>query len=857
MWRFGIGLTLTASVALAQAFPGPTRLGAPLVTTPFGAANQQLSPALAALPGERLVVVWLDWARHPEFAELRGAIVDLPTLVSTPLVLPRPTLRSLPPALACGPLACLVVWLGFDDDTGTTLFGQRLTTTGTPIGPPLTLSAAQPASRGDPDVAVGTANEFIVVWQDVGVSHLSVLDANGTVRLSPRPIAPGARPQRRPAVTASTNRIYVADDLETLSGYEAQVTSLAFDGGELVPWTTVSTTAGSGYLSRLSASGDEVLLSMVRLLGTSFGTIEVVPIVQGAFGPVTVIDTGAVSFGAPAAARTTSGWVVVAADEERGVRGLRVGTFEPDSGVVIGQGRVGGEPPTNYSFRSVLGLTTATSGALWIATTAGSTTVEPDIVIANLDPMASTVTPDGGLRLVKTSSPQNRAAVAVGSRTLLTAWAEQAAPDLAQVVVRPLDRRGTFLAPPNAVSVATPGLHRAFDLRVAPTPDGFVLAWTAASNRANIHLLQLDETGSPRGPETVIFDLVYNEPSAVAFASSPTDVRAFFGSYMGTGGLWSSGTDSDGGWTTPARLVMTNSVPGAVGAATVGQHFVVAWNDGLDVVSTRLNFDGGSLGDHLQGPLFTGIPSRVALAADGTDALVVWTHILTAGPAISGTLVSGTTGRPMGSTRLYLGSPTTKGSRDEAMPLSLAFDGNEYVLVTSLGGATGSGAMWIRIDRQGQGLAQGVLADGPEHEFDSVVASDGRGRVAFAWTQSDQEPSTKVWASLQLSVPLGETCLATSECRTGTCTMGRCCAPGSPCPGPDGGNPDAGDSGAGEPDAGELDAGEFDAGVDAGLTTDGGTGQPPAGRYVVGCVSGPGAVSALIMLMLLRRSGRR
>lgn len=911
MWRVLLACLLSLPAA-AQLLPGPSRLGDVQPGPLFGGANEQHSAGIASLSDGRLLVVWLDFGANVALGRLRGAVLDRPSLTPTFLTFDQPELRAEEPDLACGVSSCFVVWLGRSLEDGHVIRGQRLDALGQPTGTSVMLNVPTSLGRSQPAVAMGPNDEVAVVWSEAGVTTVALLGPTGATVRSRFAVGGSSLLQLRPAVGWTEAGLFVTDLLEG-SSYELSLSILSEDGGVRAPRVTAAQNTMGMFDARLNVEGADIVITSVRRFGTSFGVLSVIPIVNLAPGAERTFTSNG-SYGRPSAVKVGGRWVFAVSDELGGSRAIRVGTFDPDAGTVVDLGQIPGSPPANYS--PVLAPTTLakvrSTGELWLTTTAGTVEVEPDVVVQQLSLGPPALNPPGGARFLRTSAPQVSPTAAIRPDTMLAAWVEQIEPARSRVVVRRFDSRGVSLSAPTPISIAMSGIHGLRDLELVATNDGFAAGWIIQTDRETIHLLQLGATGLATGPEESIFGAGYSEPSPPALISVNGRPWALYGTSQG-GGLWLSEGIGDGGWASPRNVIPSTSVFDSVAVASNRTNLFVAWTYAGSVFGSRMNFDGGATNDQLQGELFGYLAEHVSVASDGTDYLVAWADRVTAGTRIEGLLVSGATGRPMSAVTTYVQPSETGWSWGGAAPRPRAsFNGTDYELtfdLVTLDG--GSGVLARTVGRTGQARGTRVLADGPGHQFDGRLVTDGKGRTVATWTVGTPEPSTQVWGSLTLSLGGGEVCVTSSDCRSNDCRASRCCEVDGGCPGVvdagvidagvdggagtslDGGSPDGGpfqDGGAldgGTDDGGSLDAGpmqdggtpfdggavedagvSLDAGVsDAGVNdagvNDAGVGVNDAGvnaarRLGVGCLIGEWSLDwlALAFLLSVRRAAR-
>ncbi len=165
----------------------------PISTAP----NWQMTPAIAYSSGaNRYLVVWSDWRNsgtggqdiYGQLLTTDGSLVDEPFAISIAQT------DEQAPAVAYNPTSgeFLVVWEAHSmvaayqaalASTGVAeIHGQRLSDTGSLVGPVLTLSAA-PAWQSSPEVAFSTGSgRYLVVWGSGAGIRGRLVDASGTTR---------------------------------------------------------------------------------------------------------------------------------------------------------------------------------------------------------------------------------------------------------------------------------------------------------------------------------------------------------------------------------------------------------------------------------------------------------------------------------------------------------------------------------------------------------------------------------------------------------------------------------------------------------------------------------------------------
>lgn len=853
---------LMSRLAMAQLLT-PASLGPTQAVQPFAAANRQEAAGLATLPNGRLLVVWVDFGRNPVLGEVRAAVLDPATLAVSFVTLDQPELRAEEPEVACGISSCVIIWLGRSLEDTPVIRGQRLDASGAPMGPSVTFNAPVSRARSQLSVALGPGDAVAVTWREVSVTTLTADTVSGQRLLGPLGVSDPLGNALRPTVAWTSQGLAIADVNEVNGpAYELFFQRREVDRGVLTPRTNLGTNVAGQVRPRLVSAGDDVVLTAVRDVGTSYGALTIAPVIDGMPGLERVFTMSG-SFGRPSAVKVGASWVFIVSDEVGSTRGLRVGRFDVDAGVAVDLGQVPGGPPTEYP--NVVHTPTSLAvagGALWVATTAGATALEPDVVIGQLQLSPFALTPDGGAHVFFTAPEQTSPRAVIGPSGGLAGWVEHVSPEEARVFGRPLDARGAALGPARLVGGTVLHANAIRALELLPTSNGAAVAWIAGTDRETLNLLQVDSTGAPRGLEQMLFPTDYSLPTRPALTTVDGLPWALYSIVLAPRGLWVSRGLTDGGWAAPENLVATSTLFDSVGVASNGSELFVAWTFAGGVWGTRVFFDGGVASDHLAGALHQYLAEDVSVASDGTDFLVAWRNRDLAAEHVLGAVVSGSTGGRVGTNVMLVASSETSWSWGRASPSpQLGFDGTDYVMTFDLVSPDGGSGVLVRtVSRTGQPGATRVLADGPQHEFDGRLFFDGRGRTLATWTQSTAEPNTQAWGALSLSLAGGEACVAPGDCRSGRCQASRCCEVDGGCSFGDAGFADAGlgddagvlldagvDSGvmdAGEGDSGVVDAGAAgDAGVDGGLD-DGGLddGGAPDGGAVDAGVQPPVAV---------------
>jgi len=132
-------------------------------------SGEQVSPAVAALPGGGLVVVWQSdaqdgdsWGVFARVADASGAFPAGELQVNAYTA----GAQSQPRVVALGSNDLVVVWQSYGQDgDGTGVFGRRLPSSGTTFGPEYAVNLSTAADQSNPAISRLSDDRVIVVWQ--------------------------------------------------------------------------------------------------------------------------------------------------------------------------------------------------------------------------------------------------------------------------------------------------------------------------------------------------------------------------------------------------------------------------------------------------------------------------------------------------------------------------------------------------------------------------------------------------------------------------------------------------------------------------------------------------------------------
>jgi len=132
-------------------------------------SGEQVNPAVAALPGGGLVVVWQSdaqdgdsWGVFARVADASGAFPAGELQVNAYTA----GAQSQPRVVALGSNDFVVVWQSYGQDgDGTGVFGRRLPSSGTTFGPEYAVNLSTAADQSNPAISRLSDDRVIVVWQ--------------------------------------------------------------------------------------------------------------------------------------------------------------------------------------------------------------------------------------------------------------------------------------------------------------------------------------------------------------------------------------------------------------------------------------------------------------------------------------------------------------------------------------------------------------------------------------------------------------------------------------------------------------------------------------------------------------------
>ncbi len=620
-----------------------------------GAAGDQLAPAMASA-GTSALVVWQDARNVSSDIDIYGTIVQSNGIVSNPSGLPMATSAGpqFSPDVAFNGNRYFVVWSDASGDV-VALSGTRVTTAGV-VSAAISIDASGPAHLQPSVAAAGTT--FLVVWEDyrnAGITFIDILgkrvsDAGAVLDGAPFPIGTAFSDRFTPAATGGTNFLVVWQDGRNLgtSGNDLYAARVGTNGAILDPsGIPISTALNDQTSPALAFNGTNYFIAWTDARNTSTSGLDIYGTILGAGGSGantngTLLSSGASGEQHPTVAANGANYLVVWEDSRNAdttgidLYGVRVST----NGVPLD---LSGIPISiaagDQTAPAATALGSSPSGANYFIAwqdSRNTATTGADIYGARLSTMGA-VLDSSGIPISRAAGDQLTPAVASSGAAFLVVWQ-----DARNVASQGLDIYGARVSSAGVVT-ETSGLPistavgNQFSPAVNFAGGTYLVVWTDARNQGttdnDIYGARVSTAGAVTEPGGLPISRAAGDELAPALAPNGADFLVVWQDARNLGStdydifgarVTSGGVVSDASGFAIGVAANAQSLPAV---AANGTNLLVVWQDarggGADVYGTRV--DGATVRDPLGVVINTGVAGQQfpALASGSSRAFLV------------------------------------------------------------------------------------------------------------------------------------------------------------------------------------------------------------------------------------------